>query len=889
MYSKEWRGLLVQVDGLPNRRNALWASAFGLILLLGGCQRPVIEKASADVSEFSKHSSPSVGLPLSQAPRLAAPTRMADFVEPKMAMRKIPPCDGREYRLRDLEVETLRVAYQDVEQLMQLLTTLGYETVRVPTKGVAPGLAQGGIAGQNPGQYSGQYSGQYPGQMPGQPQGQYQGQFQGQSTAQFSGTTPAMTGSMMGQLPGQISGAMSGQAAQQFAGQMPAQAGSPPMSQKYGCDRLPVIVMPPPINDQRLGFGAADFLGLGGGSSSSGGSGGSGGPGGFMGGGGGAVKVGGDISPALHSMSKPHSGEVDHLLVFYHPEQVDQLRELQSLVRKRLDVQARQVYIEGLVLEVSEDGLRDLGIRFDRINPESNQILGVGVLGASPVAAGGAEVLGFLRDSQLQTDPALINQSLLQIQALVSSGAAEVLSRPSVLTLSNRQATIQIIDIVQFPIQEATITGSGDIVQSAFTFEAVRPGITLNLRPRVSADLEFVSLEIDVTVEALVTANNGEVRNDQGQVIATKPGSSARRVQTFARIPDRTPIIIGGLISSDKEDISNRIPLLGDIPWLGSLFGATSKVFGKREVIIVLTPYVVGEDGVRADMSVPKDTSLFDIEDTTLFHDSYRVRSEDVYDLRFLLDSPEFGRRQRTSQQMRERHPQLTEREPFKQFLDGNIPGGEMFLNRMMFDLVGRREFGKDVAAEQLIVMGNTSSGTPEVALISELFAEAKAEENKALVMVFGDKPEPGVNQAAQIRIEERPADKSWDDLLWELSYGAADGIERTAIILRNEKDLESLVKSTVSTAVLTRNGGYDKLNIGRFSQGTMLSIPTFDADRYYLVDKKVARVFTDVRHYYRAAGVDLERSYQAFDKAITGGLPEQINNLSAESDRSPP
>ena len=616
----------------------------------------------------------------------------------------------------------------------------------------------------------------------------------------------------------------------------------------FACNELPVIVMPPPVSESRLGFSSKDFLGLGNNDSYSG-----------------SEDVSGDISPALHNMSKPHTGEVDQLLVFYHASTPATFQKVHSLVTQNLDSQASQVYIEGLVLEVSEGGLRQLGIQYDRINPDDQRISSIGSTAASSVTAGGSQVISFVRDTLLDSidNP---DQALLKIQALVSDGSAEVLSRPSVLTLSNRQATIQIIDIVQFPIQEATITSSGDIVQSAFTFEAVRPGITLNLRPRTSATREFVSLEIDVTVEALVPANNGEVRNDQGQVIATKPGSSARRVQTFARIPNRTPIIIGGLIAEDKQDIDNRVPLLGKIPVVGKLFGATRRKIGKREVIIVLTPYIISEDNAFTDVSVPKDTSLFDVSDNTLFIDTYRIRAEDVYDLRFLLESPDFVERQKSAERLAADALHQEPEPALKRFLGGNLPGGDKFLNRMIFDLVRRRDFGDDISAEDLIVLGESASGEPKVELFSQLIPRIKGEQGSLFIEYFS-KDDRG-DQFADIHISNIPAGTSWNEMLWQRSYGSSDAY-RSAVIIRDQQDLETRVDAIVTAAIIDRNGGYDKLTVEKFKRGSVLTIPNFSETRFHLVDEDVARVFTDVQHYYRASAQELERAYQEIDKIL--------------------
>ena len=75
-----------------------------------------------------------------------------------------------------------------------------------------------------------------------------------------------------------------------------------------------------------------------------------------------------------------------------------------------------------------------------------------------------------------------------QVKALVESGKAEILARPSVLPLSNHQVVIQIVDVIQSPVVESSLGTTGELVVSAYFFEPLLLGITLNLRPRVSAD-----------------------------------------------------------------------------------------------------------------------------------------------------------------------------------------------------------------------------------------------------------------------------------------------------------------------------------------------------------------------------------------------------------------
>ena len=187
--------------------------------------------------------------------------------------------------------------------------------------------------------------------------------------------------------------------------------------------------------------------------------------------------------------------DLDQLIVFYHDSQIVQMERFTELLRSVVDTASPQVYIETMVLEVSEEDSKELGVAYQTANIGSNSLLQLGSLGV-----GEGPTVDFERNNRQDSDgnfefnPGIGIQA--QVRALVDSGKAEILARPSVLALSNRQAVIQIVDVIQSPIVESSIGTTGELVVSAYQFEPLLLGITLNLRPRVSADREWVSLEI---------------------------------------------------------------------------------------------------------------------------------------------------------------------------------------------------------------------------------------------------------------------------------------------------------------------------------------------------------------------------------------------------------
>ena len=170
------------------------------------------------------------------------------------------------------------------------------------------------------------------------------------------------------------------------------------------------------------------------------------------------------------------------------------------------------------------------------------------------------------------------------LTALVNQGKAKVLSRPSVMTLSGEQATIQIGG--QIPYSTASSNGTNT--------EFKNYGIILQVKPVVDSQDR-----INSAIHAEVSSISGETGDGQ-PILATRSADSVISLNSGM------PIVIGGLMDSSETKRVLKIPLLGDIPILGEFFKHTSKSRDNRELIIVVTPYLVEEDEIsRSPMSQP--------------------------------------------------------------------------------------------------------------------------------------------------------------------------------------------------------------------------------------------------------------------------------------------
>ena len=171
------------------------------------------------------------------------------------------------------------------------------------------------------------------------------------------------------------------------------------------------------------------------------------------------------------------------------------------------------------------------------------------------------------------------------IHALVSNGRARILSRPSVVTLSGEQATIQIGGKIPYTVRST----------DGWSTQFEDYGIILQFRPVVDAQNRINS------------AVHTEVSNLSGQSVEGQPIIATRRADSVITLNSGSPIVIGGLMDSSESKTVSKIPLLGDIPILGEFFKHTSKTRDKRELIIVVTPYLVEseEELSQSPMSEP--------------------------------------------------------------------------------------------------------------------------------------------------------------------------------------------------------------------------------------------------------------------------------------------
>lgn len=580
--------------------------------------------------------------------------------------------------------------------------------------------------------------------------------------------------------------------------------------------------------------------------------------------------------------ASPNNVPDSRLLIYYHPAHPDQFSRVRKYLDEVVDRPARQVFVEGMVLEISEEGLEELGLEWEFQSGNFNWMLGS--LSASELTR--SLTGGFDTRNNFDTEFSA------QITALIKEGKAEVLSRPSVLTVNNRQATIRVGTDVPIATSQEGI--SGDSNKLSFNFKYLPIGILLNIRPRVTEDGKSVSMLIDIVVSDEVQGEDLIMRDAEGRILASAPTVATRRVQTYAMIDNNTPFIIGGLVRKGDTFLEKKTPFLSDIPWVGKLFTATEQNNVKQEVIIVLTPYVIDDDrSLKSKPHLPKDEDQFDSFGNELFRDAYRIRAEDVFDLSFLRENKWLRYYIKVFRKAIESDFNLAEREPFRQLTKDGVTVEYILVERMIYDVIKRlsadanpeaQRLDSRIALDRLIYFQPQQTPGFRVAHLAETLRMLgdgdspagffAANPGKAMAITYlGDEIAPNdaliTGQAPTVAIIAcRDADE-WSRMLWELNQPDENGRDRSTLLLHSPEDLKRLRRAVLLHKIITLNGGKKAMDLNRFSVGRMLRIPEISPDQRHLINKKVAELFYHTEHYYPALSVQISSIIQGMKAAV--------------------
>lgn len=255
--------------------------------------------------------------------------------------------------------------------------------------------------------------------------------------------------------------------------------------------------------------------------------------------------------------------------------------EVSNLIEiiKKLDVPKSQVYVKTKIIEIDDNLVEDIGIKF-------------GVLGGRIYSGNLYTFASNLNDGNaIAVDTGGIGLKIPNVNASLALGASlnllnrtyalDIISEPSILCLNNNESSIYVGETVS--IQTASTTTDGGTTKNSFQREDI--GLTLKVKPRISSK-NRVLLEINTILEGIKNINTSSLN----------PDTSKKEIKTKAIVNNGESVIIGGLIENRNEKSIHKIPFAGDIPLIGELFKNRLYDSMSRNLVVIVTPYIVPKD-----------------------------------------------------------------------------------------------------------------------------------------------------------------------------------------------------------------------------------------------------------------------------------------------------
>ncbi len=289
-------------------------------------------------------------------------------------------------------------------------------------------------------------------------------------------------------------------------------------------------------------------------------------------------------------------------------------------VIEKLDIRRLQVFVEGLIMDVSMDKVRELGMEWQlsdvdydksfrdaKHKPFGGTSFGdINQARVNPFDLTGL-VLGAADGTITFGGETFLNIAAL-VRALQTDTDVNILATPHLLTMDNQEAEIVVAENVPFKVR-TTATASGFPVEE---IERKDVGLTLRITPQISEG-DFVRLEI-----------YQEISNVLEQPIAGASDlvTAKRSAKTAVVVKDHQPVVLGGLIQDTVDDSVQKVPWLGDIPLMGNLFKVTKHSGGKNNLLIVITPHIIRTAEDLEDFYQEKKVEM------KKFQDESRIRKD---------------------------------------------------------------------------------------------------------------------------------------------------------------------------------------------------------------------------------------------------------------------
>ena len=280
------------------------------------------------------------------------------------------------------------------------------------------------------------------------------------------------------------------------------------------------------------------------------------------------------------------------------------MRSLEIVIRQ-LDIRRSQVLVDAIIAEVGEERARQLGVQWTMFDLSGQ----TAPIGGTNFTNTGTSLIDIANGVLAGTIPGItpglsfgvgkVGNDGLNFAAVVNALAADsdvnILSTPSLVTLDNEEAEIIVGQNVPFVTGSFTSTGAAQGSVNPFqTVQREDVGITLKVKPQIN---EGNSIIMEITQEVSTISDDAQAVD----IITNK-----RNIKTNVLVDDNHVVVLGGLIEDQVRESEQKVPLLGDIPYLGALFRSKSVNRRKVNLMVLLHPVILRDNATADSYSAEK-------------------------------------------------------------------------------------------------------------------------------------------------------------------------------------------------------------------------------------------------------------------------------------------
>jgi len=278
-------------------------------------------------------------------------------------------------------------------------------------------------------------------------------------------------------------------------------------------------------------------------------------------------------------------------------------------VIQQLDIPRAQIHIEAIIAEVSLDTSNELGVQWlglDRGNAAfssqfSSSGVSIGGVLEGAIPDGGLLGFGSIDDNGLSV--------VALISALAGDSETNLLATPSIVTLDNQAAEILVGQNVPFVTGEST-SSSSDVDNPFRTIERQDIGVSLKVKPQINEG-DAITMEIEQEVSNISGTATSAV-----DIVTNK-----RFIKTTVQLEDGELLVLGGLIDETIVESEQKVPLLGDIPFLGALFRFKRETGRKQNLLVFIRSTIIKDPEKARQLSLGKYNFMRDLQLEDLKYD----------------------------------------------------------------------------------------------------------------------------------------------------------------------------------------------------------------------------------------------------------------------------